>query len=172
MLADGRNVYPEDIEQLLNQHPLVKESCVVGLAQEGGETVHAVFLTDAPVRAGEIVRETNRRPAAHQQIMGYTVWAEADLPRTPILKVDRKLVRAAVQRQQTRAAPLQPPEAIPAVDPLVGLIARVTGRPASALRDELALGADLGLDSIGRIELLSLIEEEMGRAIDEVKVEP
>jgi hypothetical protein len=59
--------------------------------------------------AAEVVRETNRLLGAHEQITGYTVWPEEDFPRTPILKVDRKLVRAAVGRRQSIAAGLRPP---------------------------------------------------------------
>lgn len=172
VLADGRNVYPEDIEQHLNAHPLVRESCVVGITRDGGETVHAVLLTDHPGRAGEIVRETNRRLAAHQQIMGYTLWSEPDFPRTPTLKINRKVVRQAVERQQTTAGELAAPPPTVAADPLAAIIARVANRPVSAVRDADELSADLGLDSIGRVELLSVIEEELGQVVDETKVTP
>ncbi|MBI4505791.1 MAG: AMP-binding protein [Chloroflexi bacterium] len=172
VLADGRNVYPEDIEQVLNAHPLVRESCVVGVERHGGETVHAVLLTEHPERADEIIREINRRLAAQQQIMGCTVWSEPDFPRTPTLKVNRKLVRQAVERQQATAAGLAAaPPAAPS-DPFAALVARVADRPASAVRDEAELSADLGLDSLGRVELLSVIEEELGRVVDEAKVTP
>ncbi|MGH2588397.1 MAG: AMP-dependent synthetase/ligase [Dehalococcoidia bacterium] len=108
VLPDGRNVYPEDVERALNEHPLVKDSCVVGIERDGGETVHAALLTDAADRAGEIVRETNRRLAAHQQIKGHTVWPEEDFPRTATLKADRKQVRAAVEQAAGRGEQATP----------------------------------------------------------------
>lgn len=172
VLPDGRNVYPEDIEQALNEHPLVRESCVVGLIRDGGETVHAVLLTDAPERAGEIVRETNRRLASHQQIMSYTTWSEEDFPRTPLLKIDRALVKEAVERQQTSAEGLTPAASSQAADPLTAIIARTSQRPVDEVREEAELGTDLGLDSLGRVELLSVIEEELGKAIDDARVGP
>ena len=97
VLADGHKVYPEDVEQMLNRHPLVRESCVVGVEGEHGVVVHAAVLTDQPDRAYEAIRDTNRLLAPHQQVKGFTVWQEADFPRTPMLKVDRKQVRLAVE---------------------------------------------------------------------------
>ncbi|MGZ3434125.1 MAG: AMP-dependent synthetase/ligase, partial [Isosphaeraceae bacterium] len=55
VLADGRKAYPEDIERVLNAHPLVRESCVVPIAGPRGETVHAVLLTANPNQAPAIV---------------------------------------------------------------------------------------------------------------------
>jgi long-chain acyl-CoA synthetase len=101
------------------------------------------------------------------------VWPEEDFPRTQILKPDRKRVREAVEWQRAGAAPeRRPAEAAPAADPLVAVIARVASRPAGEVRDDAALEADLGLDSLGRVELLSAIEEELGRVVDETKVGP
>src|SRR5687767_3301791 len=57
-------------------------------------------------------------------------------------------------------------------DPLVRVIAEVTERAAADVREEAELEADLGLDSIGRIELLMVIEEELGQAVDEARVGP
>jgi long-chain acyl-CoA synthetase len=172
VLADGRNVYPEDIEQVLNRHPLVRDSCVVGIQRDGGETVHAVLLTDAPGRADEVVRAANRQLASHQQIRSYSVWPEADFPRTPILKVDRRAVRAALEQPQAPAPVLTSAAQEPARDPLRAIIAEVTKRPAEAVDEQAELEGDLGLDSIGRIELLSTIEEELGRVVDEADVGP
>lgn len=172
VLPDGRNVYAEDVERVLNQHPLVRDSCVIGLEGPRGETVHAVLLTDAPERAADIVREVNRELAAHQQIMGFTVWQEPDFPRTPILKPDRKVIRAVVQGQRPVSAPHTEPAHGIARDPLTALIARVAGHPPEAVREEAELGTDLGLDSLGRVEVLAAIEEELGRVVDEMQVGP
>lgn len=172
VLADGRKAYPEDIEQELNAHSLLRESCVVGLPRNSAETVHAVLLTETPERSADIVREVNRQLAAHQQITSHSVWADSDFPRTPLLKIDRNLVRAAVERREAAAPAATPPERPAAADPLVAIIARVAERPVERVRDDAELGIDLGLDSIGRVELLAAIEDEMGRVIDELQVSP
>jgi long-chain acyl-CoA synthetase len=180
VLSDGRNVYPEDVERALNQHALVQESCVVGIVQDGGEAVHAVLLTAAPDRAAEIVRSTNHQLAAQQQIRGYTVWQDADFPRTAFLKIDRQQVRQAVERARAQAEilsmerpsllPSRRAGSAPPPDHLADLVARVAQRPGGAAPDEAELEADLGLDSIGRVELLSAIEEDLGRLVDESQV--
>ncbi|MPZ13138.1 MAG: AMP-binding protein [Chloroflexi bacterium] len=172
VLPDGRNVYPEDVEQTLNLHPLVRESCVVGVERNDGEAVYAALLTTAPERADEIIRESNRRLAAHQQIRGYTIWQEADFPRTATLKVDRVSVREAVERDRAAVVGERPGRPGPPGDPLIAVIARAAERPSDDVRDGAELEGDLGLDSIGRIELLAAIEEEMGRVVDELAVGP
>ncbi len=172
VLPDGRNVYPEDVEQTLNEHPLVRESCVVGIERDGGAQVHAAILTSAPEHAARIIREANQRLGPHQQIRGHTVWQEEEFPRTPILKIDRKLVRQAIELDQATAAEVRPAESGPAPDPLVGLVARVAQRPAGDVRDAAELEADLGLDSLGRVELVGAIEEEIGRVVDELRLTP
>jgi long-chain acyl-CoA synthetase len=172
VLPDGRKVYPEDIEQLLNQHPLVRDSCVVGVSADGAERVHAVLLTEVPTRAADIVQDTNARLGDHQQIMGVTVWSEPDFPRTPILKIDRKLVRMAVEQRLATAGSLAPARAGLVADPLVSIITRIAGREPGEIREGLDLGAGLGLDSVGRVELLSAIEEELGRIVDEFAIGP
>ena len=172
VLADGRNVYPEDIEQVLNLHPLVRQSCVVGVRGERGEAVHAVLLTDAPARAAEIVREVNGRLAPQQQIAGVTVWQEEDFPRTPILKIDRKLVLEAVERKLATAEALRPAAPLAAAEPLLSLVTRLATRAPMLLREEAVLETDLGLDSLGRAELVAAIQEEMGRTLDESRLGP
>ncbi len=172
VLSSGQKVYPEDLEQALNRHPLVKDSCVVGVDRDGGETVHAVLLMDVPARAAEVIREVNHGLAAHQQISGWTVWSDPDFPRTPLLKVDRKMVQTAVKHQQTQLQVQAPTAPTAVAGPLVSLIARITERPLAEVRDEAELGSDLGLDSLGMVELASAIEDDLGRVVDELRLSP
>ena len=82
VLANGQNVYPEDIERLLNTHSAVTEGVVVGMPAEenGGETVHAVLLVIEPQLSRDVIREVNGKLADHQRISGYTVWHQEDSP--------------------------------------------------------------------------------------------
>jgi long-chain acyl-CoA synthetase len=90
VLANGMNVYPEDVENALLDQPAVRDAVVVGLTRgEADVDVHAVLLLEDGANAAEIVRSTNRRLAAHQHIQGFTVWPEPDFPRTPTLKAKR-----------------------------------------------------------------------------------
>lgn len=90
VLANGLNVYPEDIENILNSHEAVKDAVVVGLTENAHDTVvHAVLLMEDPAQAKAVIQQTNKQLAAHQQIRGFTIWPETDFPRTHTLKVKR-----------------------------------------------------------------------------------
>ena len=91
VLANGLNVYPEDIENVLQANPLVKEAVIAGLMEgDRGPEVHAILLVDDPGSAKTIVQQANKQLASHQQIRGFTVWPEAEFPRTHTLKVKRQ----------------------------------------------------------------------------------
>jgi long-chain acyl-CoA synthetase len=110
VLANGLNVFPQDIEQVLRTLPGVKEAVVVGLPTERGHQVHAVLLLDSPTAdAAAIVRQANDRMAPHQRITGWTVWTEQDFPRTHTLKIKKPLVLEAVQAMQNGAPAAAPP---------------------------------------------------------------
>jgi long-subunit acyl-CoA synthetase (AMP-forming) len=91
VLANGLNVYPEDIENILQQHPLVKDAVISGLMkQDEGPEIHAILLMEDPGQARAVVQQVNKQLASHQQIRGFTVWPETDFPRTHTLKVKRQ----------------------------------------------------------------------------------
>jgi long-chain acyl-CoA synthetase len=178
VLANGQNVYPEDIERLLNAHPAVTEGVVVGLPAEGGggETVHAVLLVNEPQLSGDVIEEVNGNLADHQRISGYTVWHQEDFPRTPTLKVKKALVLdhlKEVASQSSESAAVAP-KAAPStqIDPLFQLVGQVAQVPLTAVQPEKTFGSDLGLDSLGRVELLSMVEQELGVYIDESLLGP
>ena len=169
VLPDGRKVYPEDVERELNVEAAVRDSCVVGLRDEHGrERVHAVLL-GAAGEAEAVVRSANARLADHQQIRTWSVWPEADFPRGPTLKPDRAAIRDAVDGGTTGTTA---PVSAESEDPLIAAVARASGHAPAAIRETDALEPDLGLDSVARIELLSILEEEMGVALDELRVGP
>ena len=90
VLANGLNVYPEDIENILLTHPAIKDAVVIGLMEKGeGPTVHAILLMEDPAQAKAAIAQTNKQLASHQQIRGFTIWPEKDFPRTHTLKVKR-----------------------------------------------------------------------------------
>jgi long-chain acyl-CoA synthetase len=90
VLANGLNVYPEDIENVLQTNTLIKDAAVFGLMEnDQGPEVHAVLLMDEPSNAKTVIQQTNKQLASHQQIRGFTVWPETDFPRTHTLKVKR-----------------------------------------------------------------------------------
>ncbi len=55
---------------------------------------------------------------------------------------------------------------------VAGLVAQVAQVPSAQVLPGSRLETDLGLDSLGRIELLSVIEEELGTFVDDGQLDP
>jgi long-chain acyl-CoA synthetase len=175
VLEDGQNVYPEDVEAALTRAGAA-DAVVLGRRSVRGIQVHAVLLLaeDAPP-PDAIISAANAQLAPHQHVRGYTVWAGDDFPRTHTLKVQRDAVLAAVA-EEDRADALspydtRPQRAEPGGPPLRRLIAGLTRLPVADIGGDLAL-SDAGLDSLGRVELLSAIETELGVYVDETTIGP
>ncbi|MDZ7840802.1 MAG: AMP-binding protein [Gammaproteobacteria bacterium] len=83
----GKNVYPEDIEIMLEKHPLLKEAGVIELDMAPA-AILAIEGPDEETRAREIIRDYNRRASSHNRITRYAIVSE--LPRTPLGKVSLK----------------------------------------------------------------------------------
>jgi long-chain acyl-CoA synthetase len=84
----GINVYPDEIERILDTVSGVRESCVIGLDRGSGEEVHAVILPDGSGRKpDEIISEANGRLDTLHQITGYSLWQESEFPKTTTLKI-------------------------------------------------------------------------------------
>jgi long-chain acyl-CoA synthetase len=185
VLADGLKVYPEDIEDVLAADPRIQAASspvrpviatVVGLAPPG-ETVHvhAVFLLKDQGAVEAIVRDANLRLSGSQQIRGWTIWPDDDFPTTPTQKVKKRIVvdRLIELRRGDRAAEVVAAggaeRQLSAVEALVAQVANV---PGAVVRPEAQLSADLGMDSLARVDLLGIIEEELGAYIDEAALAP
>jgi long-chain acyl-CoA synthetase len=83
----GKNVYPEDLEVLLERDPDLKEAGVLEVDMRPA-AVLAVEPPDKEAKAKEIVKKFNARVSSHNQIVRYAVVEE--LPRTPLGKVALK----------------------------------------------------------------------------------
>lgn len=160
VLAEGSNVFPEDVERVLNHIAGVRESAVVGLPSPAGETVHAVLALEEGVAGEAIVRQANAVLEQHQKVRSFSVWPEAELPRT---EGTRKLKRGLI-RQRLAARLPAPGEAPAAGSSLRALLERYAdGR---ALAPETSL-EELGLSSLDRVELMVALEQHIGRPVDE-----
>jgi long-chain acyl-CoA synthetase len=98
--------------------------------------------------------------------MGFTLWAD-EFPKTALQKVKRKQLKAAL------ADPSGAGGSPPAGDPvgLAGRLLRHVVKTASGeIGAETRLDADLGLDSLGRVELAAEIERATGRDVPEDSV--
>ncbi len=165
--GSGVNVYPDELEAVLNRIAGVKESCVIGVERGGGEEVHAVLLPDGSGRAPEeIIAQANATLDSLHRITGYTVWNEPEFPKTTTLKIKKFAVREEIEKGPKEG------DAAVSRDSLLNLLARVTGTAAAQIREESLLVADLGLTSIDRLELVSFLEQEYRLDIEDSQIGP
>jgi long-chain acyl-CoA synthetase len=178
-LPDGQKVYAEDVEAVLRQDERVEDAAVIGWPPGPDLRVHAVLLLDDPAVADEVIRIANDRLAPHQRIRGTTVWPDPDLPRTHTLKVRKPEVLARLAelgRAQVSAAPGPRRAAARSddapVDPVVAVVAAIAGLHPDRVTPAARLSEDLELDSLRRVELLGVIEEELGVYVDDDALQP
>ncbi len=181
VLANGQNVFPEDVERVLRAIPGVADTVVVGMPSEHGSRVHAVLRCDTGANPAALVRQANSCLEAHQAIQAFSVWTGDDFPRTHTMKVKKGEVQAETVRSSGEhgllvgTSPLlgggepQRASGVCAV-PLYRLVADAAHVAIDALRPEATLGEGVGLDSLGRVELLATIETEYGAELDESRV--
>jgi len=163
----GINVYPDEVEGVLNRISGVREACVIGLERGGGEEVHAVLLLDGSGRAAEeIIREANGQIDTLHQVTGYSIWPEPEFPKTTTLKIRKFLVKDRIKKGRPSTAESA------SGDRLINLLAKVTGTPATEIREESLLVADLGLTSIARLELVNYLEQEYRLDMEDSQIGP
>ncbi|GFE60639.1 AMP-binding protein [Geobacter sp. AOG2] len=163
--GSGVNVYPDELEAVLNRVPGVKESCVIGVERGGGEEVHAVLLLDGSGKAPEdIIAQANNNLDALHRITGYTLWSEPEFPKTTTLKIKKFAVKETLEKGPEEG------DATVSRDSLLNLLAKVTGTGVSQIREESLLVADLGLTSIDRLELVSFLEQEYRLDIEDSQI--
>jgi long-chain acyl-CoA synthetase len=173
VMPDGTKVHPDDVEQVLIRDARVRDAAVVGLEKPGGDIqVHAVMILQEGADAAGVVRETNTRLGGHQQIRGFSIWPDDDFPRTPSMKVRKPEVLAWAEAGAETAPPPHTAEPVAAASAVERLVGQLEGVPQELIGPDARLSSDLGIDSLGRVELLSLIEEDLGVYIDDGELDP
>jgi long-chain acyl-CoA synthetase len=98
IIRGGYNVYPREIEEVLYEHPAVREAAVIGIphSEYGEEVAAAVALKPGAAATGEELRDFVR-----QQVAAYkyprVVWLVDELPKGPTGKILKKEIRAPEQ---------------------------------------------------------------------------
>jgi len=93
ILVSGFNVYPNEIEDVLSQHPGVLEAAAIGVADEhSGEAVKVVVVKRDPALTEDGVRqwcETNLTGYKRPKVVEF----RQELPKTPVGKILRRELR-------------------------------------------------------------------------------
>ena len=165
---EGLNVFPEDIERVLNDLPGVVESAVVGAPLPGStaERVQAVVVARPGTDLDDLVRQANAKLQDHQKIRAVVPWTTGELPRTEgTRKLKRRELKqwltGAVDRAGGRTAGRQSGGATVAT-----VVARFA--PGRTIAPSTTID-ELGLSSLERVELMMALEESLQCTVDESK---
>ncbi|HKD01230.1 MAG TPA: AMP-binding protein [Terriglobales bacterium] len=198
VLANGKNIYPEEIEAHYLKSPYIKELAVMAMEARPGdptsEHLHAVVVPNFEVlkqrkivNSKEVIRfdieGLSSQLASTKRIGSYEIWQE-DLPRTTTRKLKRfeieKKVRAnpgkgaSADAQLTAERPLTADEeawlAIPEVQRGLPVLREAARTHPEKIRPRDNLELDLGLDSMQRVELLVALEKELGGDVEESRL--
>jgi long-chain acyl-CoA synthetase len=150
---EGLKVFPEDVEDVLNQVPGVRESAVVGR-----DRVHAVLVLEDGGDPNEIVRRTNVQLEDHQKIRSVSIWPGDRLPRT---EGTQKLKHGDIQTWVESGS--SAPTASNGQE-MIDILRKYA--PDRAITPDTTLD-ELGLSSLDRVELMIDLEQHLDTTIDE-----
>ncbi|HEV2884288.1 MAG TPA: AMP-binding protein [Pyrinomonadaceae bacterium] len=173
--TNGKNVYPDELEEVYSISPYVKELSIVGLADGIGEKVACLVVADDDYDIALSRDELRRRVEEHFRDVSASLpyykrikvlhFTDMELPRTATRKVKRAEVVTILESLEAVEKSDSTSVATGAGDSasrwLIGIVANVSNRP----RDEISLNsrlADLGFDSVMFVELASAIEAAGG----------
>ena len=94
IIRGGYNVYPREIEELLYEHPAVREAAVIGIphAELGEEVCAAVALKAGATTTPDELRGHVKAQAAAYKYPRH-VWIVDELPKTPTGKILKRQVQ-------------------------------------------------------------------------------
>ncbi|HMT06775.1 MAG TPA: AMP-binding protein [Pyrinomonadaceae bacterium] len=177
--SNGKNIYPDEIEDLYGKSPFIKELSVVGLPDDdGGEKIAALVVPDYEHDISLTRSEANKQVELHfrEVSAGIAFFKRVkvlhvtpfELPRTATRKVKRPEVVEMLQTLEDRAKSKTKTVVEAKGDDnavwIRKIVASVSNRPLSdvAMEDKLA---DLGFDSLMFVELQAAVEDAGGRVL-------
>jgi long-chain acyl-CoA synthetase len=173
--SNGKNVYPDELEEVYQNSPYIKELSIVGLPEAAGEKVACLVVADDEYDITLSRENLRRRVEEHFREVSASLpyykrvkvlhFTEFELPRTATRKVKRGDVVQIMQTLEQHQKSVQLGGAREPADAdthwLIGLVASVSNRR----RGEIAINsrlADLGFDSLMFVELATAIEHAGG----------
>ena len=167
--AAGLKIYPSDLEAALDRQPEIKASAVIPFGSKGTEALAILIPRENGFDLNSAVQRTNESLAEFQRIRHWLVWPKADFPRTTgtrkVIKGQlAEAVKTLLTNREVAAAEHAPaPLSLP-------VISRIAGAQATRLDQSAKLADDLKLDSLGRVELLSALEDQYQIELDEAAI--
>jgi acyl-CoA synthetase (AMP-forming)/AMP-acid ligase II len=103
IISGGENIYPAEIEVVLNEHPAVAETAVIGIPDpQWGEAARAIVVlkSDAAVQPDELIAWLRGKIAGFK--IPKSIAFASQLPRTASGKVLKRNLREAYWAGRTR----------------------------------------------------------------------
>jgi long-chain acyl-CoA synthetase len=177
--SNGKNIYPDEIEDLYSKSPFIKELSVVGLPdQDGGEKIATLVVPDYEHDIALTRSEANKKVEEHfreissglpffkrVKVLHVTPF---ELPRTATRKVKRPLVVEMIQTLEERSKSKSKTHVEAKGDDNTVWIRKVVASVSSRTLAEVAIDdklADLGFDSLMFVELQAAVEDAGGRVL-------
>ena len=179
--ATGKNVYPDELEELYGKSASLKELCVVGLPDgKGHERIAALAVMREPkngatreelrLRVEEDFARTSAELPLWKRIK-VLHFSDGDLPKTSTRKFKRQQVLAELVRLERTASAGEHPVFTQGDDSwLFDLLSDLAQRPRGAVVAQTRLVADLGFDSLLVAELAVALEKAGVSPPDESKL--
>jgi long-chain acyl-CoA synthetase len=173
--TNGKNVYPDELEEVYANSPHVKELSIVGLPDGIGEKVACLVVADDEYDITLSRAELRRKVEEHFREVSASLpyykrvkvlqFTDIELPRTATRKVKRAevvgILQALEANNKSEAAVQSEVGADAETRWLAGIVANVSNRPQSEISLNSRL-ADLGFDSLMFVELAAAIENAGG----------
>src|SRR6267142_4625024 len=173
--TNGKNVYPDELEEVYLNSPHVKELSIVGLPDGTAEKVACMVVADDEYDITLSRAESRRKVEEHFREVSASLpyykrvkvlhFTDIEVPRTATRKVKRGEVVAILQRLELNTKPDSPALKDMSTDAesrwRIGIVASVSNRT----REEISLNSrlsDLGFDSLMFVELATAIENSGG----------
>jgi long-chain acyl-CoA synthetase len=173
--TNGKNVYPDELEEIYGNSPYVKELSIVGLADGIGEKVACLVVPDdeydislSRAALHRLVEEHFREVSAslpyfkRVKVLHFT---DIELPRTATRKVKRREVVQIMESMEESQKSGRRSSAQETTNAdsfwLLGVVATVANRSRSEVSTDTRL-SDLGFDSLMFVELATAIENAGG----------
>ena len=159
----GMNVHPADLEAAMMRQAGVRGCAVVPCEMKGGsEPVAVVLFAGRDAELDAVVGAANRGLAEYQQIRRVLRWPEVEFPYTST----GKLLRRSVAEWACEVLAGRKADDVGG-DGLLRMIAEITGEVVSGAGDAARLSEDLHLDSLGRVQLQSALEQRWGVELED-----
>lgn len=163
----GMNIHPPDLEIAVMKQTGIRGCVVVPCETTGGtEPVAVVLFSGNDNELQSAIAVANKELATYQQIRRFLRWPDLNFPYTSTGKLLRRKV-AEWACESFAGRQRSPGQQNSGQETLLEVIASVTGETIANGGDNQRLSEDLHLDSLGRVQLQSLLEQKLGAEISD-----